>query len=71
MYPPFFYTLHNNCSSCLKCILHDILSMSVCLCANIQENDCTALKLKYELAVHEKKEAENNLTKMVRLKLCI
>ena len=34
--------------------------MSVCLCANIQEDDCTALEMKYELAVHEKKEAENN-----------
>lgn len=30
-----------------------------------------ALELKYKLAVQEKEEAENKLTKIVRLKLCI
>ena len=37
---------------------------------NIQENDCTALKLKYTDAVQKKEVAEKNLTKKVRLKLC-
>ena len=40
------------------------------LFSNIQENDCRALELKYREAVQEKKEAEIDITKMVRLKLC-
>ena len=40
------------------------------LFSTIQQNDCMALQLKYEEAVQKREEAENNLAKRVRLKLC-
>ena len=51
-----------------------VTQMNVCatymLFSCMQENDCMALELKYKEAVQKKEEAEKNLTKRVRLKLC-
>ena len=63
----------------LNSLLHitsSCCNTSECLCyvyvlfSYVQENDCMALELKYKDAVQKKEEAEKDLAKMVRLKLC-